>query len=54
MRQLAFAAWLSALGLMTMLGVTDAVKDPLVHSDKDLLDALASTFDSAASQRSHA
>lgn len=48
MRQLAFTAWLSALGLMTMLGVTDAVKDPLLHSDDDLLDTLAATFDNAA------
>ena len=48
MRQLAFTAWLSALGLMTMLGVADAVKDPLIHSDEDLLDTLSKTFDGAA------
>jgi AcrR family transcriptional regulator len=48
MRQLAFTAWLSALGLMTMLGVADAVKDPLIHSDEDLLDTLSNTFDGAA------
>ena len=48
MRQLAFAAWLSALGLMTMLGIADATKDPLVHADEDLLDTLSSVFDDAA------
>ena len=48
MRRLAFSAWLSALGLMTMLGVADALNDPLVHSDEDLLDTLADVFDEAA------
>jgi len=49
MRQLAFTAWVSALGLMTMLGVADAVDDPLVHSDEDLLNTLSDVFDGAAS-----
>jgi AcrR family transcriptional regulator len=48
MRRLAFSAWLSALGLVTMLGVADAVKDPLAHSDEDLLDTLSTVFDDAA------
>ena len=48
MRKLAFTAWVSALGLVTMLGVADAVNDPLVHSDEDLLDAMSSVFDAAA------
>jgi len=48
MRRLAFSAWLSALGLMTMLGVADALNDPLVHPDADLLDTLAGVFDEAA------
>lgn len=48
MRELAFTAWLSALGLVTMLGVADAVNDPLVHSDEDLLEAMSSVFDAAA------
>jgi AcrR family transcriptional regulator len=47
MRRLAFTAWLAALGLLTMLGVADAVKDPLVHTDEDLLDTLAGVFDDA-------
>ena len=48
MRKLAFTAWVSALGLVTMLGVADAVNDPLVHSDEDLLDTMSSVFDDAA------
>jgi AcrR family transcriptional regulator len=48
MRQLAFTAWLSALGLITMLGVADAVDDPLIHSDEELLDTLSKTFNGAA------
>lgn len=47
MRQLAFTAWTSALGLLTMLGVADATSDPLIHKDSDLLDILADVFDSA-------
>ncbi|RLA35118.1 MAG: hypothetical protein DRR11_00915 [Gammaproteobacteria bacterium] len=47
MRKLAFTAWVSALGLVTMLGVADAVDDPLVHSDEDLLDTMSSVFDEA-------
>lgn len=47
MRQLAFAAWSSALGLLTMLSIADAVRDPLVHSDEDLLTTLSNVFDNA-------
>ena len=50
LRRLAFTAWTSALGLMTIRGVTDALDDPLVHSDEDLLATLAATFDGAAVQ----
>jgi AcrR family transcriptional regulator len=48
MRRLAFAAWTSALGLLTMLSVADALEDPLIHADEDLLDTLAGVFDEAA------
>ena len=44
-RRLAFIAWTSALGLVTMLGIADATNDPLVHSDQELLDTLAGVFD---------
>ena len=50
LRRLAFTAWTSALGLVTILGVTDALDDPLVHSDEDLLATLAATFDGAVAQ----
>jgi AcrR family transcriptional regulator len=52
MRRLAFTAWTSALGLMTMLGVADAVDDPLLHNDHDLLDTLTKVFDDAATAAS--
>ena len=48
-RRLAFTAWTSALGLMTMLGVADAADDPVVHSDKALLKTLSDIFDAAQS-----
>ena len=48
LRRLSFIAWLSALGLLTMLGVADAADDPLVHSDEALLEALTQVFDNAA------
>jgi len=51
MRQLAFSAWVSALGLMTMLSVADATSDPLVHSDMDLLKTLSAVFDGEVSRR---
>jgi len=43
-RQLAFTAWTSALGLLTMLGIAEATNDPLVHADNDLLDMLSNVF----------
>ena len=51
MRQLAFTAWTSALGLLTMLSVADNTGDPIVHGDAALLDTLAGVFDAAASQK---
>ena len=51
MRRLAYTAWLAALGLLTMLGVADATRDPLIHSDQDLLDTLAEVFDDAATRQ---
>jgi AcrR family transcriptional regulator len=49
LRRLTFTAWLAALGLLTMLSVADATKDPLIHSDTDLLATLTKVFDEAAS-----
>ena len=44
-RRLAFVAWTSALGLVAMLGIADATRDPLLHSDEALIDTLAEVFD---------
>jgi len=46
-RELAFTAWTSVLGLMTMLGVADATDDPVMHSEKVLLATLSRVFDEA-------
>lgn len=45
MRQLAFSAWLSALGLLTMLSIADSTNDPIIHSAQDLLKTLSAAFD---------
>lgn len=50
LRRLAFTAWTSALGLLTILSVTRSLEDPLIHTDEDLVDTLAKVFDRAASQ----
>ena len=47
-RQLAYTAWLAALGLITMLGVSKSTNDPLIHSDKDLLKMMCDVFNNAA------
>ncbi len=44
-RQLAFSAWIAALGLMTIIGIADATDDPLSHPHQALLDTLAQAFD---------
>ena len=45
LRRLAYSAWLAALGLVTMLAVADAANDPLIHSDRELVETLAEVFD---------
>lgn len=47
-RRLAFTAWTAALGLVTILSVTEAAGDPLVHGTPALLDTLSGVFDQAA------
>ena len=44
LRRLAYTAWTSALGLVTMLGIADALDDPLIHSDEDTIEDLCRTF----------
>lgn len=48
MRQLAFTAWTSALGLMTMISVADSSNDPLAQPHDELLATLCRVFDQAA------
>ena len=48
MRQLAFSAWLAAIGLVDMIGTSAAANDPLRHSDDVLLSTLENVFNSAA------
>jgi AcrR family transcriptional regulator len=48
LRQLAFTAWTSALGLMTMISVADSSNDPLAHPHDELLATLCRVFDQAA------
>ena len=47
LRRLAFTAWTSVLGLLTMLSVADVLDDPLIHTDEELLETLAGVFDGA-------
>jgi AcrR family transcriptional regulator len=51
LRRLAFTAWTSALGLLTMLGIADALDDPLVHSKEDLIDTLTEVFNNTVSMK---
>jgi len=46
-RRLSYVAWTSALGLVTMLSLAEAVGDPLAHQDEDLLDVLTRVFEGA-------
>lgn len=46
-RLLAFLAYLSALGLLTMKGLVESVDDPLLYSDDQLIDAFAKLFEAA-------
>lgn len=46
-RRVAFTAWTSILGLMTMIGVAHANNDPLSHSHESLLATLTDIFETA-------
>lgn len=47
-RLMAFLAYLSAVGLLTMKGMVENLKDPLVYSDEQLIDGFARIFEAAA------
>ncbi len=46
-RLLAFLAFVSALGALTMKGMVESMNDPLRYSDAELADGLASVFEAA-------
>ncbi len=43
-RLLAFLAYVSALGLLTMKGMVESLGDPLIYSDEELIDGFAQLF----------
>lgn len=47
-RLLVFLAHASALGILTMKGLVESAGDPLLYSDDQLIDGLASIFEAAA------
>ncbi len=47
-RLMAFLAYLSAIGTLTMKGMVESMDDPLVYSDEQLVDGLARIFAAAA------
>ena len=48
-RRFAFTAHTAVLGVLGMKAMTEAVSDPLVHSDQDLIDDICKTFRATAS-----
>lgn len=46
-RLIAFLAFLSALGVLTMKGLVESMNDPLAYTDDQLADGLASVFEAA-------
>ena len=47
MRRLAFVAWMSVLGLLTMIAIAEGMDDPLLYPDEELLETIVSVFDNA-------
>jgi AcrR family transcriptional regulator len=47
-RLMAFLAYLSALGLLTMKGMVESMEDPLIYSDDQLIEGMARIFAAAA------
>ena len=46
-RLIAFLAFVSALGVLTMKGLVESMNDPLAYPDDQLVDGLASVFEAA-------
>jgi AcrR family transcriptional regulator len=49
-RRFAFTAHMAVIGLLNMMAIAAAAKDPLIHSDDDLITDLCTTFRDAALQ----
>ena len=49
-RRFAFTAHMAVIGLLNMKAIVASAKDPLIHSDDDLIDDLCTTFRDAALQ----
>ncbi len=47
-RLMAFLAYLSAIGLLTMKGMVESLDDPLIYSDDQLIEGFARIFEAAA------
>jgi AcrR family transcriptional regulator len=47
-RLMAFLAFLSAIGMLTMKGMVESLEDPLVYSDEQLIEGFARVFEAAA------
>ncbi len=48
-RLMAFLAFTSCVGLLTMKGMVESVDDPLLYTDEQLVEGLATIFEAAAS-----
>jgi AcrR family transcriptional regulator len=49
-RRFAFTAHIAVIGLLNMKAIAASAKDPLIHSDEDLIEDLCTTFRDAALQ----
>ena len=47
-RRFAFSAHMAVIGLLNMKAIAASAKDPLIHSDEDLIEDLCTTFRDAA------
>jgi AcrR family transcriptional regulator len=47
-RLMAFLAYLAAIGLLTMKGMVESLKDPLAYSDEQLVDGFVAIFEAAS------
>jgi len=49
-RRLAFVAWMSVLGLLTMIAIAEGMDDPLLYTDEELLETIVLAFEHATPQ----